>query len=86
MYTAVNEVESEIGTPTEYIYMCTWKFSQRRKFSLISSPALIGENFITLTFCPANDYTADMVTFTALAEIYSTKMFLQYMYKGSWAL
>ena len=48
----------------------------RRKYSPISPPALIGENFITLIFCPLLMISIeDMATFTALAKIYSSKFF-----------
>ena len=45
----------------------------RRKFS---PPALIGQNFITLNFCPfIKDCIEDMATFTMLVKFYSTKYF-----------
>ena len=47
----------------------------RRKFSLISPSALIGEIFMMNFLSCVHDYIEDMVTFTALMKTYSTEYF-----------
>ena len=53
-----------------------------RKFSPVSPPALIGENFIHEFFLCVKDCIADMATFIALVKILSLKNY--YNTKVAW--
>ena len=58
-----------------YLMYCIYRNFTRRKCSPISPSALIGEILSRKFLSCVNDYVEDMVTFTTLVKIYSTKYF-----------